>query len=462
MNVTIFGAGYVGLVQAAVLAEVGNKVTCVDISSERVGNLKKGIIPIYEPGLSEIILSCLDNGTLTFTTDAKSAVESSSVIFIAVGTPPGEDGSADLKYVLAVSETIGTYANNQKIVITKSTVPVGTGDKVEKAIKDASKKANPGDELLDLINDKYIVVSNPEFLKEGAAIHDCKFPDRIIVGTNNNLAKSVMKELYSPFMRNHDKLIFMDRRSAELTKYAANCMLATKISFMNEMSNIAEQVGADIELVRIGIGSDPRIGYSFIYPGCGYGGSCFPKDVKALIQTSQDIGYDAQILKSVESINQLQKCKIPSYIHKHYKVSDTRDALKGKKFALWGLSFKPNTDDMREAPSLVVLDYLLSSGAEVFAYDPEAMEETRRLFENESFFDNLHFKTNPFECIEEADALVINTEWECFRSPDFNILKDKLNDSVIFDGRNLYDPDKLSSIGVSYYAIGRGLSVNSY
>tara|TARA_Y100000310_G_scaffold345060_1_gene461500 strand:+ start:11014 stop:12375 length:1362 start_codon:yes stop_codon:yes gene_type:complete len=451
MKVCIFGAGYVGLVQGAVLAEVGNVVTCVDISEERVAQLSNGIVPIHEPGLSEIITSCVSNQTLSFTTNAYDAINDADVIFIAVGTPPDEDGSADLKYVLGVAKTIGESAKSNKVVVTKSTVPVGTGALVEEKLRETALEGVDFD-----------VVSNPEFLKEGAAINDCKYPDRIIIGTDSQKAINLLTELYTPFMRNHGKIITMDRLSSELTKYAANAFLATKISFMNEMSNIAEQVGADVENVRIGVGSDPRIGSHFIYPGCGYGGSCFPKDVKALIQSSNELGYEPQILQSVESVNDRQKHKLSGYIASHYNVTKTSDSLENKTFALWGLSFKPNTDDMREAPSLHLIDALLKSGAKFRVYDPEAMSETKRIlnlaYSNE-ILERIVFCDSPMECIEGSDALVLNTEWECFRSPDFNKIKNLLSDSVVFDGRNLYDPKKLESLGFSYYGIGRGLSV---
>lgn len=448
MKTCIFGAGYVGLVQGAVLAEVGNHVTCVDVSKDKVEKLTNGIVPIHEPGLSSIIKSCVAKGTLRFTTDAETAINDADVIFIAVGTPSDEDGSADLKYVLEVARTIAKYAKKDKIVVVKSTVPVGTGQKVENELV---AKSLPG------VN--FDVVSNPEFLKEGAAIHDCQYPDRIIIGTSSEKAIEVLSELYSPFMRNHSKIIVMDRLSSELTKYAANAFLATKISFMNEMSNIAEKVGADIENVRIGVGSDPRIGTHFIYPGCGYGGSCFPKDVKALIKTSEDMGYPAKILKSVENVNDEQKHKLSSYIIKHYMKEPS---LEGKTFALWGLSFKPNTDDMREAPSLYLINTLLNRGASLSMYDPEAMDETKRIlsmnYSNE-VLKRVKYCQDPMSCLDNANALVLNTEWKCFRSPDMTIVRDALIDGVIFDGRNLFNPSKVENLGMQYYGIGRGRSV---
>lgn len=444
MNVCVFGAGYVGLVQGAILADVGNKVICVDVDEEKVKLLTQGVIPIFEPGLSEIIVDCVNSGNLIFTTNAKEAVEKSDIIFIAVGTPPDEDGSADLKHVLSVAKTIGNYAQKDKIVVTKSTVPVGTSDKVSEALKYHNSKHS------------FDVVSNPEFLKEGSAVSDCQKPDRIIIGSSSEKAISIMSELYSPFCRNHSKIVSMDVRSAEMTKYAANCMLATKISFMNEMANIAEVVGADIEQVRLGIGSDPRIGFQFIYPGCGFGGSCFPKDVKALIKTSSDIGVQSSILNAVEDVNDRQKMKIIDYVENHYKNLG-RETLSGLSFAIWGLSFKPNTDDIREAPSLYIIEYLLKNGATVNAYDPEAMGEAEKYF---SSHKNFHLKESPNDAVEDSNALLILTEWKCFRAPNFEFLKSKIKDKVIFDGRNLYSPHSVESAGISYYGIGRGRSVN--
>lgn len=443
MKVTVFGIGYVGLVQAAVLAEVGHDVVCVDVDQNKVDNLEKGIIPIYEPGLTPLVNSNFEQGRVKFTTDAERGVMHGEVIFIAVGTPPDEDGSADLKYVQAVAKTIATYMQNHKIIINKSTVPVGTADKVIATVS-ATLNALKKELTFD-------VVSNPEFLKEGAAVNDCMRPDRIILGTESEYAEKKLRELYSPFNRNHDKIIVMDVRSAELTKYAANCMLATKISFMNEMANLAELMGADIENVRKGIGSDPRIGYQFIYPGCGYGGSCFPKDVQALVRSATGVGYTAKILEAVEAVNYRQKEKLFDYIMSHYKGD-----VKGKTIALWGLSFKPNTDDMREASSRVLMEKLWEQGAIVQAYDPEAMEETQRIYGSRSDLKLMGTKEGT---LSGASCLVICTEWQAFRAPDFDMLKTQLADDVIFDGRNLFDPSLISEYGLHYYAIGRGLSV---
>ncbi|MGL5421272.1 MAG: UDP-glucose dehydrogenase family protein [Plesiomonas shigelloides] len=445
MKVTVFGIGYVGLVQAAVLAEVGHDVMCVDVDARKVENLKNGIIPIYEPGLTPLVKSNYAAGRLTFTTDAKSGVDHGEIQFIAVGTPPDEDGSADLQYVLAVAKTIATHMQSHKIVVDKSTVPVGTADKVRAAITEVLQAR--GSELA------FDVVSNPEFLKEGAAVSDCMKPDRIVIGSDNADAVEMMRELYAPFNRNHDRLICMDVRSAELTKYAANCMLATKISFMNEMANLAERLGADIEMVRKGIGSDPRIGYHFIYPGCGYGGSCFPKDVQALVRTSESIGYQPQLLQAVEAVNNRQKYRLPTLIKQHFG-----EDLRGKTFALWGLSFKPNTDDMREASSRVLMEELWQAGAKVQAYDPEAMEETQRIY---GLRDDLLLLGTKDAALNNADALIICTEWQNFRAPDFDLLKDKLRHPVIFDGRNLYEPERIQKRGFTYYAIGRGASVQA-
>lgn len=443
MKVTVFGIGYVGLVQAAVLAEVGHDVLCVDVNQERVENLKKGIIPIYEPGLTPLVETHFREGRLNFTTNAVEGVNHGDVQFIAVGTPPDEDGSADLQYVLAVATTIAQHMQSPKIVVDKSTVPVGTADKVTARIQS----------ILDERGMKldFDVVSNPEFLKEGAAVNDCLRPDRIIIGTYSERPKDLMRELYEPFNRNHDKVIFMDVRSAELTKYAANCMLATKISFMNEMANLAELLGADIEAVRKGIGSDPRIGYHFIYPGCGYGGSCFPKDVQALIRTSEQNGYQPKILQAVEAVNDKQKFKLPTLVKEHYANN-----VEGKTFALWGLSFKPNTDDMREASSRVLMEELWAAGAKVQAYDPEAMEETQRIY---GVRDDLTLVGTKEAALKGADALIICTEWQHFRAPDFELIKSHLKNSVIFDGRNLFEPARMSKKGFAYYAIGRGESV---
>ncbi|MDT0593677.1 UDP-glucose dehydrogenase family protein [Glaciecola petra] len=444
MKVTVFGIGYVGLVQAAVLAEVGHDVVCIDVDQNKVDNLKKGIIPIYEPGLTPLVNSNYEAGRVKFTTDAASGVEHGDVIFIAVGTPPDEDGSADLKYVLAVASTIAENMQAHKIIINKSTVPVGTADKVTAKVNEVQKGLNK-----DVTFD---VVSNPEFLKEGAAVADCMRPDRIILGTKSEHSEKKLRELYSPFNRNHDKIIVMDVRSAELTKYAANCMLATKISFMNEMSNLAEQFGADIENVRKGIGSDQRIGYQFIYPGCGYGGSCFPKDVQALIRSAGAVNYDAKVLQAVEAVNYRQKEKLFDYIMRHYN-----NEINGKTIALWGLSFKPNTDDMREASSRVLMEKLWEQGARVQAFDPEAMEETQRIYGSRP---DLTLMGTKEATLSNADCLVICTEWQAFRAPDFDLIKSSVKDDVIFDGRNLFEPDNISEYGLHYYGIGRGKSIS--
>lgn len=446
MKVTVFGIGYVGLVQAAVLAEAGHKVCCVDVNPKRVADLKAGIIPIFEPGLSALVQQGVAQGQLEFTTDAAVGVEFGELQFIAVGTPPDEDGSADLQYVLKVAASIAEHMTSPKIVINKSTVPVGTGDKV-KAVIAASLAKRQADI-------QFAVVSNPEFLKEGAAVADCQRPDRIILGTDNPWAEQSLRELYAPFNRNHDKIIVMDVRSAELTKYAANCMLAAKISFMNEMANLAELLGADIEQVRHGIGSDPRIGYHFIYPGCGYGGSCFPKDVQALIRTAEQTGYDTALLKSVEAVNNQQKHKLFQKLQQHFGAD-----LSGKTIALWGLSFKPNTDDMRAAPSRELMEALWAAGAMVQAFDPEAMEETQRIY---GIRPDLKLVGTKEAALHQADVLVICTEWKTFRSPDFEQLKQNLRQPVIVDGRNLFDPVKMQQLGFSYYAIGRGDSVRQY
>ncbi len=446
MKVTVFGIGYVGLVQAAVMAEVGHDVLCIDVDQNKVDRLKSGHIPIFEPGLTPLVKSNYEAGRVDFSIDAARGVEHGEVIFIAVGTPPDEDGSADLKYVLAVAETIATHMQSHKVVINKSTVPVGTADKVKAKI--ANTLSDAGKSVT------YDVVSNPEFLKEGAAVNDCMRPDRIILGTDSESAEKKLRELYSPFNRNHDKIIVMDIRSAELTKYAANCMLATKISFMNEMSNLAEIFGADIENVRRGIGSDPRIGYQFIYPGCGYGGSCFPKDVQALARSASAAGYTARVLEAVEEVNYAQKEKLFEYISRHFSGD-----LKGKTVALWGLSFKPNTDDMREASSRVLMEKLWAAGASVKAYDPEAMEETQRIYGSRNDLSLVGTKES---ALEDADFLVICTEWQAFRVPDFELIKEKLSAPLIFDGRNLFEPQLMMEYGLHYYAIGRGLSVKEH
>ncbi|PCJ22088.1 MAG: UDP-glucose 6-dehydrogenase [Gammaproteobacteria bacterium] len=454
MKVTVFGVGYVGLVQAAVLAEVGHEVCCVDVDEAKVENLKRGVIPIFEPGLAPLVKSNVEAGRITFTTSDEEGVNFSDVIFIAVGTPPDEDGAADLSHVLAVAESIACHMRTSKMIINKSTVPVGTADKVAEAV--GAKLTSPLAVSEDVIDISYSVVSNPEFLKEGAAISDCMRPDRIIIGTRAGddveSIGNVIREIYGPFNRNHDRIIYMDARSAELTKYAANAMLATKISFMNEMANIAERVGADIEHVRNGIGADNRIGFQYIYPGCGYGGSCFPKDVKALIRTADIHGYNSEVLRSVEAVNYRQKRKLLEFITQYFGV-DSEGDLKDKVFAIWGLSFKPNTDDMREAPSRVLMEGLWSLGAKVQAFDPEAMDECQRIYGSKS---ELNLVGTKEAALRGADALVICTEWKSFRSPDFKLIKRELNHNVIFDGRNLFEPSRITSKGLRYYAIGRG------
>ncbi len=446
MKITIFGTGYVGLVTGACLAEVGHNVLCVDVDESKIERLKQGIIPIYEPGLETIVRDNFNQGRLHFTTSAAEAVEFGEVQFIAVGTPPDEDGSADLQYVRAVARSIGQSMTSTKIVVNKSTVPVGTGDKVREEISTALAERG--------LSIDFDVVSNPEFLKEGAAVNDFMKPDRIIIGTINPASEKRMRELYAPFNRNHDRMIVMDLRSAELTKYAANSMLATKISFMNELANLAERLGADIEQVRIGIGSDPRIGYHFIYPGCGYGGSCFPKDVQALHRTAREVGYNAELLAAVESVNDRQKVRLFDLIARHY---GGQDALAGKTFALWGLAFKPNTDDMRAAPAREVMAALWAAGAKVQAFDPEAMEETQRIYGQR---DDLLLCGTRDSALKGADALIICTEWKAFRAPDFDVMANALKEKLIFDGRNVYDPKRLAEDNWLYYGIGRGLSIS--
>lgn len=446
MKVTVFGIGYVGLVQAAVLADVGHKVVCVDVDPGKVERLKQGEIPIYEPGLEELVKTGVEAGRLSFTTDAQEGVDHGKLQFIAVGTPPDEDGSADLKYVLAVADTIAAKMSDDRVIVTKSTVPVGTADKVKATAEKRLAERN--------VDFRVRVVSNPEFLKEGAAVADCMRPDRIIIGTDDAEAEKLLRNLYAPFNRTNDRIIHMDIRSAELTKYAANCMLATKISFMNEMANIAEELGADIEQVRHGIGSDSRIGYSFIYPGCGYGGSCFPKDVQALIRTADQVAFNAELLKSVEAVNYRQKQVLFKQISRHFGEN-----IRGKTFALWGLSFKPNTDDMREASSRVLMENLWQAGAKVRAYDPEAMAETRRIYGER---DDLELCDSKEAALEGADALVVCTEWKTFRAPDFDTIRSSLSSPIIFDGRNMYEPSEMKDLGFSYYGIGRGQSVKQH
>jgi len=439
MKITVFGSGYVGLVTGTCLADVGNQVLCMDVDQTKIERLKQGIIPIYEPGLEEMIKDNVAAGRLNFTTDVKEAVDFGLFQFIAVGTPPDEDGSADLRYVLAVAKSIAEHMNDYKIVVDKSTVPVGTADKVKQTIADVLASRHETVE--------FDVVSNPEFLKEGSALDDFMKPDRIIIGTDNPRTAELLKALYSPFNRSRERVVTMDIRSAELTKYAANAMLATKISFMNELANLAERLGADIEQVRHGIGSDSRIGYSFIYPGCGYGGSCFPKDVKALERTAKEMGYHAELLNAVENVNNRQKHRLFEKISDHYP-----DGIKGKTFALWGLAFKPNTDDMREAPSRVLIEALTEAGATVQAYDPEALIEAKRIYGDKS---GLVYCDQQGDTLNNADALIIVTEWKQFRSPDFDELSKKLGDKVIFDGRNMYEPKFVKHAGLDYFAIGR-------
>ena len=445
MHVTIFGTGYVGLVTGTCLADVGHDVVCIDIDTAKVEGLNQGVIPIYEPGLEAMVKANHAEGRLHFTTDAAAAIAHGEVIFIAVGTPPDEDGGADLQYVLAVATTIGRHLERPVVIVNKSTVPVGTADQVQRAI--AGELAARGSDIA------FEVASNPEFLKEGDAVNDCMRPDRIIIGSHSATAVEQLKRLYAPFNRNHERIVVMDVRSAELTKYAANAMLATKISFMNEIANIAEQVGADVEMVRQGIGSDPRIGWHFIYPGAGYGGSCFPKDVQALARTAQQHGVEPRLLNAVEAVNEHQKGHLFELIDRHY-----RGALEGKTFAVWGLAFKPNTDDMRAASSQRLLRQLWSAGATVRAYDPEARDEAQRIFGERDdlvLCDSAHF------ALVGADALVVVTEWKQFRSPDFAQVRMALADKVIFDGRNLYRPDEVEAAGLAYYGIGRGRSIRT-
>ncbi|MFA5633067.1 MAG: UDP-glucose/GDP-mannose dehydrogenase family protein [Porticoccaceae bacterium] len=439
MKVSIYGTGYVGLVTGACLAEVGNDVLCMDIDEGKIAKLRDGQIPIYEPDLEPMVKRNVEAGRLRFTTTAAEAVEHGLFQFIAVGTPPDEDGSADLRHVLAVGRAIAEHLDDYRIIVDKSTVPVGTADRVRQTMEQVLRER-----YMDV---EFDVVSNPEFLKEGAAVNDFMRPDRIIVGTDNPRTTALLRELYAPFNRNRDKFIAMDVKSAELTKYAANAMLATKISFMNEMANIAERLGADIEMVRQGIGSDSRIGYSFIYPGCGYGGSCFPKDINALYRSALDVGYSPGLLAAVEDVNHRQKHILFDKIHAHFAGQ-----LQGKTIAVWGLSFKPNTDDMREASSRVLMEALWDAGADVRAHDPVAMTEARRIYGNRA---ELHLAETPLEAVQGADGLAVVTEWRAYQSPDFEALKRQLKQAVIFDGRNIYDPKTLRTRGFSYYGIGR-------
>lgn len=439
MKITVIGTGYVGLVSGTCLAEVGNDVLCLDLDAKKINTLNQGGIPIHEPGLEAMVKRNVEAGRLRFTTSIEASVAHGAIQFIAVGTPPDEDGSADLQYVVSAARNIGKYMTEYKVIVDKSTVPVGTADKVRAAIQ----------EELDSRNVKldFSVASNPEFLKEGAAVEDFMRPDRIVVGTDDDRATQAMRTLYAPFQRNHERVIVMDIKSAELTKYAANAMLATRISFMNELANLAEKMGADIEHVRQGIGSDPRIGYHFLYPGCGYGGSCFPKDVQALQRTAREYGSDLKILEAVESANDHQKTVLLDKI-----TARLGQDLSGKHFAVWGLAFKPNTDDMREAPSRVLIEGLWKRGATVTAYDPVAMEETKRIYGDDP---RLKLANNQMEALSGADALVIVTEWQVFRSPDFSAIKAALKSPVIFDGRNLYEPSTVRSAGMEYFPIGR-------
>lgn len=444
MRLTLFGTGYVGLVTGTCLAEVGHDVLCIDIDEAKVAALRAGEVPIFEPGLAPMVQHNVADGRLRFSADAAEGIAHGEVVFIAVGTPPGEDGAADLGHVLAVARTIGRHLVAPAVIVNKSTVPVGTAARVRAAI--AAELAARG------VDVPFEVVSNPEFLKEGDAVKDCMRPDRIIIGTGSDAAAATLRRMYAPFNRNHDRIHRMDERSAELTKYAANAMLATKISFINEMANIAERVGADIEQVRVGIGSDPRIGFHFIYPGPGYGGSCFPKDVQALGRTAAEHGYRARILEAVEAVNDAQKEHVFALMQRHYGP----EGLAGKRIALWGLAFKPNTDDMREAPSLRLVARLLEAGAEVVAHDPEAMDEARRRLGDGA---GVHYAATPAAALAGADALVLMTEWKAYWSPDFGALATALRDRVVFDGRNVWFPDAVEDAGIAYYGIGRGRSV---
>lgn len=447
MRVCIFGTGYVGLVTGTCLAEVGHDVVCVDVDAAKVEGLNKGIVPIYEPGLTPMVKANHAAGRLRFTTDAAAGITHGDVLFIAVGTPPDEDGSADLQYVREVARTIGRHIERPVVVVDKSTVPVGTADKVRATIN--AELAARGADI------DFEVVSNPEFLKEGAAVEDCMRPDRIVIGTSSASALETLRRLYAPFNRNHERIVAMDVRSAELTKYAANAMLATKISFMNEIANIAEQVGADVEMVRKGIGSDPRIGWHFIYPGAGYGGSCFPKDVQALARTAAQHGVQPRLLEAVEAVNAAQRGHLFELMQRHYDLGED-EGLRGKTIAVWGLAFKPNTDDMREASSRRLLQQLWDAGASVRAFDPEALAETRRIYGER---EHLVLCGSAADAVEGADALAVVTEWKQFRSPDFAMLKEALADAVLFDGRNLYEPVEVEAAGIAYYGIGRGRSL---
>ena len=440
MKITIIGSGYVGLVSGACFAEMGNNVTCVDIDREKIKQLEDGVIPIYEPGLAPMVLKNIERNNLTFSTSLKQSIQDASIVFIAVGTPMGDDGSADLQYVLSVAKEIGQHMTHDLVVVDKSTVPVGTADKVKRAIQLELDNRNS---LL-----KFHVVSNPEFLKEGDAVNDFMKPDRVVIGADSEIVFKKMKELYSPFFRSHDRFITMDIRSAEMTKYAANAMLATKISFMNEIANICEKVGADANQVRIGIGSDQRIGYSFIYPGAGYGGSCFPKDVKALTKIAKENGYTAQLITAVEQVNNFQKLVIAKKI-----VNRFGENLTGFTFGIWGLAFKPETDDMREAPAIYVIKELVSRGAKIKAYDQKAVREAKSHYLKG--VQNITYVTSKYDVLKDSDALVLLTEWKEFRSPDFEEMKTQLKTPVIFDGRNQYNTFNLDEKGFEYYQIGK-------
>ncbi|MCB9914671.1 MAG: UDP-glucose/GDP-mannose dehydrogenase family protein [Planctomycetes bacterium] len=432
MRIAVVGTGYVGLVAGTCFAESGNNVVCIDIDKDKIRRLREGEVPIYEPGLEELLKRNIHDGRLRFTTDYAEGIKGAKVVFIAVGTPPGEDGSADLKYVLAAARSIGENLTNYTVVVDKSTVPVGTARKVKAVLKEAAKQ-------------EFDVVSNPEFLKEGAAIDDFLKPDRVVIGTDSQRAAEVMDELYGPFVRTGNPIIHTDIESAELTKYAANAMLATRISFMNEIANICSRVGANIDHVRKGIGTDARIGARFLFAGCGYGGSCFPKDVKAVVRTASEYGYDFKIMQAVEEVNEAQKRLLFDMIHRHFQGD-----LAGKHFAVWGLAFKPNTDDMREAPAVVLCNLLLEAGATVTAFDPEAMEESQRHY----LGDRIRYSERPMDALDDADALVVVTEWNEFRRPDFEAVHDSLNHPVVFDGRNIYSRPVLEKLGFTYYGIG--------
>lgn len=444
MNITIIGTGYVGLVTGACFAEMGNRVTCIDIDESKIQRLQEGIIPIYEPGLESIVVESQKRGLLRFTSNLVEVMKDSNVFFIAVGTPPDEDGSADLKHVLAVADAIGQHLNHYAVIVDKSTVPVGTGDKVKARVLQALRKREKDKEVL------FDVVSNPEFLKEGAAVKDFMTPDRIVIGADSEKARQIMRELYAPFNRSRNKVIMMGIRDAEMTKYVANAMLATKISFINEIANLCDTLDVDVESVRKGIGSDTRIGSAFIYPGCGYGGSCFPKDVKALIKTAEDVHYDAFLLRSVDQRNQQQKKVLFQKLHQYYQ-----GALKGKSFAVWGLAFKPETDDVREASSITLIQELVSAGAYVSAYDPAASESIKRVLPQECLSQSVSIVDDPYQALEGASALILVTEWKLFRQPDFKQIKSLMKHPLIVDGRNQYNPVTLNSEGFDYMGIGR-------